>query len=332
MKRIIYLISMFLLACSEDEVDIPNHVPGEVKIVNGKTFVAYGEGGLFITDIATQEVVTQIFPTGKMKSIDDFDVDGNLLFALDARNDNYLAVYNINESKLIGNPILVNGTPFNGISAKSGNLAVSGGTQQLEYFQYSQAGELTGSALFGRDRGHPDVLLSENGQVAFVSTDFQAEPNKPRFGVMALYLGDKLNIPGVLSEHRIAGAGFSESTTQPVGFPIKLQIYKNHLFVAHAAGLTIIELIDNSAFGTANTFNFSIESTAIKVDNDIAYIVGITPNGKALLKIDVTDFANPFVLETQLLNIGSSIPTSLAITNQFVFITAGEEGLLKLSN
>lgn len=334
MKRIFFYVLILLAGCS-DEFDIPNHVPGAVKISDGRAFVAYGEGGLIITDIATENILAQIFPPREMNSIDDFDVDGNLLFVIDARNTNYLAVYsisNINEPKLVDGPIQVNGGPFNGISASAGNLVVSGGTFFLEYFQYSQGGKLKGSALFGRDRGHPDVLLSDNGQVAFVSTDFQIVPDKPRFGAMALYLGEKLGIPGVLSEYRIEGADFSEGLTTPVGFPIKLKVHEDHLLVAHRAGLTVIELIDGSAFGTANTFDFGIEATAIESLGNIAYIAGATANGQALIKVNVSDLSSPSIVETELLDIADNIPTSIAVTDQFVYVTAGESGLLKLND
>jgi hypothetical protein len=334
MKRLFFFALVVLIGCSED-FDVPNHVPGIVKIFDNKAFIAYGEAGLIITDIATDAVLTQIFPPRDMKSIDDFDVDGDLLFIIDARNKNYLASYSIgdiNNPKLEDGPILVNGGPFNGVSANNGNLVVSGGTLLLEYFQYSSAGKLKGSVTFGRDRGHPDVTLSDNGQVAFVSTDFQIVPDKPRFGAMALHLGEKLSIPSVLSEYRIEGAGFSQGLTMPVGFPIKIKVHNDHLLVAHGGGLTIIELIENSAFGTVNTFDFEIEATAIATLNNTAYIVGYTPNGQVLMKIDLKDIDNLSVLETELLNIASSVPTSVAATNQFVFIAAGEAGLLKLGN
>lgn len=322
-----------LAGCSDD-FNVPNHVPGVVKIFDSKVFVAYGEGGLFITDANTDEVLAQIFPPEEMHSIDDFDVDGDLLFVIDARNKNYLASYSISDvshPKLVDGPILVNGGPFNGISASTGNLVVSGGTLMLEYFQYSPRGSLKGSALFGRDRGHPDVLLSDNGQVAFVATDFQIVPDKPRFGAMALYLGNELSIPGVLSEYRIEGADFSEGLTTPVGFPIKLKVHQEHLFVAHRAGLTLIELIEESAFGSATTFDLGIEVTAIETLNNTAFVVGDTPDGKALMKIDLTDLNAPTIMETVILDIGSSIPTAVAVTDQFVYIAAGEAGLLKLS-
>lgn len=334
MKRFLLFTFVIFIGCSDD-FDVPNHVPGIVKVFDGKAFVAYGEGGLIVTDIATEAVVAQIFPPRSMNSIDDFDVDGDLLFVIDARNKNFLATYSItdiNNPKLIDGPINVNGGPFNGIAANGGNLIVSGGTFLLEYFQYSSDGKLKGSATFGRDRGHPDAIISDNGQVAFISTDFQIVPDKPRFGATALYLGDELGIPGVISELRIDGAGFSQGLTKPVGFPIKMEVHNNHLLVAHGAGLTIIELIEDAAFGTSNTYDFDIEVTAIASLNNTAYILGYTPAGQALIKIDLTDVNNPVVEEMELLDIGSSVPTSVAVTSQYIFIAAGEAGLIRLTN
>ena len=325
------LVIVISLGCSTDYV-VPSHVPGVVRVVDEKVFAAYGDGGIIISDATTGQVISHIIPPREMVSIDDFDVADNLLFVLDARGQDYLAVYSIvdiNNPSLVEGPIKVVGGPYNGISAKSGNIVVSGGSRFLEYFQYSLNGKLSGPATFGRDRGHPDVLLSDNGQVAFASTDFIAPINGARFGVIALSLGTELNIPGVISQEPIPEAGFSQGITSPVGFPIQVEVYGDHLLVAHGGGVTIIELVNQSGFGQSQLIDLGIEALNIVAENDVAYITGFGAD-PVLLKVDISDILNPIVIETVSLNIGASVPLSLSLSNQFIFIAAGEAGILKL--
>ncbi|MEQ9404045.1 MAG: hypothetical protein RIM99_10690 [Cyclobacteriaceae bacterium] len=332
MRGLFSLILLMLLGCSTEYV-IPNHYPGVIKIKDNLLFTAYGEGGLFITDIETDQVVAHIIPQGEMKGIDDFSIDGDLLFVLDARSQDYFASYSISlvESPvLLDGPIAVQGGPYNGISARGGNIVVSGGSGFLEYFQYSADGKLTGSATFGRDRGHPDVILSNTGAVAFVSTDFSTRVNGSRFGMISLLLGATLNVPGVISQHPIPEAGFTLGINSPVGFPIQADIYNNHLLVAHGGGMTIIELIDEAAFGETSLFNPGIEAVSVIAENNIAYIIGYSNSNPVLIKADITDILNPITLETVALDINDDIPTSVALSSQHIFVAAGKSGIVKL--
>ena len=327
------LFVLVALACSDDYA-VPSHVPSVVKVNGNNVFVSYGDGGLIVTDETTGEVVAHLFPAGAMKGIDDFVIDGDLLFVLDARGKNYVATYNIGDlqnPELVDGPYLVQGGPFNGISARGGNLVVSGGTFYLEYFQYSSSGELSGSASFSRDRGHPDVLLSNNGQVAFVSTDFQLDKkvDNARFGIMALSLGTKLQIPTVISQVGILEAGITEGLTTPVGFPIQTALSGDNLLVAHGGGLTVIELIDESALGNMQLVDFGVEAISVEVQDDVAYVIGIGSE-PFLVKFDISDASTPLITETVPLNIGSSIPTSVAVSSTSIYIAAGEAGLVRL--
>jgi hypothetical protein len=332
MKRYFIYILLLSLGCSRDYV-VPNHFPGVVKVFDNRIFVAYGEGGLIVKDIITNQVIAHVFPPRDMRSIDDFDVDGDLLFIIDARNRNSLAVYSIadiNNPELVDAPIEVHGGPFNGISAKSGNVVVAGGTGFLEFFQYSNSGELSGPVTFGRDRGHPDVLLSEDGLSAFISTDFNTPVDDARFGIESLSLGKELRIPTLISKQGIPEAGFTKGRTSPVGFPIHTKVYQGHLLVAHGGGLTIVQLIEGSAFGQTNLYDFGINAIAVETSSDMAYIIGYSNDEPVMLRVDLSDINSPALLESETLNIGDNIPTSIALSNQSVYITAGEAGLLDL--
>ena len=331
--RYCYLFLALLLISCTDDFTVPNHVPGVIKIVGDNAFVSYGDGGLIVTNLVTDQVVTHIFPVGDMRGIDDFDIVGDLLFVLDARGNNYLASYSINnlsEPELIDGPYLVPGEPFNGISARNGNLVVSGGTRHLEYFQYDVSGEIRGPATFGRDRGHPDVLLSDNGQVAFASTDFNLDRkvNDARFGILALSLGTELQIPAEIDQIGITDAGITEGVSTPVGFPIQTALYNDRLLVAHGGGLTIIDLIEQSAFGTSRQIDLGVNAISVQAQNDIAYVIGLGTEA-TLVKVDISDPSSPTIIETVALNAGGNIPTSVALSSTSVFIAAGEAGLLQ---
>ncbi len=326
-------LALVLLSCTDDYT-VPSHVPSVVKISGDHLFVSYGDGGLIVTELSTDQVVGHIFPVGDMRGIDDFDVVGDLLFVLDARGKNYLASYSIadlSNPELLDGPYSVQGGPFNGISARNGNLVVSGGTRYLEYFQYTSSGKINGSASFGRDRGHPDVLLSDNGQVAFASTDYDLsrKVNDARFGVMALSLGTELQIPTVISQIGIEEAGITDGVTSPVGFPIQTALHGNQLLVAHGGGLTIVDLIEQAALGTSRLIDLGMNGISVQAQNDVAYVIGIAPD-PILVKVDISDPANPSITETVSLNIGNNIPTSLALSSTSVFIAAGAAGLVML--
>lgn len=333
MRYCYVLLILMCLSCTDDYI-VPSHVPDIVKVSGNHLFTSYGDGGLIVTDLNTDQVVSHIFPAGEMNGIDDFDIVGDLLFVLDARGKNYVATYsiaNIQEPEFLDGPYLVKGGPFNGVSARGGNLVVSGGTIYLEYFRYNASGEISGSISFGRDRGHPDVLLSDNGQVAFISTDFNGQVDNARFGVLSLALGaDDLSIPTVISEMGIPEAGFTGGVTSPVGFPIQTAQNDDQLLVAHGGGLTIIELANQSGFGNSQLVDIGIEATGVQVQNDIAYVIGIGA-GPALVKVDVSDLLNPVITETVNLSIGSSIPTSIALSTTSVYIAAGEAGIVELA-
>ncbi|WP_421765087.1 hypothetical protein [Ekhidna sp.] len=331
MRNYFLIAFILLLSCSENH-DVPNHTPGVVKVFNNLLMVAYGEGGLIISDEISGEVLAQIFPPQGMNSIDDFDVDGDLIFVLDSRGRDYMAVFSFDgdETSLVSDPVIVEGGPFNGISASNGNLVVSGGTTFLNRFTYSSSGDIQGPISFGRDRGHPDVILSSNGQVAFISADFGIGLDIDRFGVMSLYIGDELEIPSVISELGIADAGLTEGLTTPVGFPIQTALHNDNLIVAHGGGLTIIRLIEEFVFGSSTNIDIGISAISVAVSQDTAYIIGYQDGTPTLVRVDLTDLDNPAIINSETLITNESIPTSIAVGSNDLYIAAGTAGLIIL--
>lgn len=307
-------------------------MPGVLKVHNGLLYAAYGEGGLVISDESSGEFLAQLFPPRNMNSIDDFDVEGNLIFAIDSRGQDYMCVFTFERNEgpdLVTPPVEVQGGPFNGISAKNGNLVVSGGTTFLKRFTYSKSGDIEGPITFGRDRGHPDVLLSDNGQYAFISTDFTGLVDQEPFGITSLFIGEALSIPTLVSELGLPGSGFTVGVTKPVGFPIQSAILEEHLLVAHGGGLAIIQLVDQGGFGNNFTLDIGINGIAVAAEQATIYVIGYQNENPMLVSIDVSDIQNPVILDTHLL-MTNQIPTSIAIGATDLYIAVGQDGIIQL--
>lgn len=324
-----------LWSCSNNAGYLQNGYPAFVRVNGSYAYTANGELGLDIIDLNNLRTVHRMLPQREMHSIDAMSIDGNLLFLIDARGEDYLAVYDVSNPvnpQLIDGPIGVNGGPFTGVSAAGGNVVVSGGTTHLNYFKYTSGGKLSNSeAIFGRDRGHPDVLLSNDGQVAYLSTDFNGLVDDAEYGVVTVALGDLATSPVLLSEIGIPGSGFTEGTTQPSGFPIKTAILSDDvLLVAHGVGLSIIDLVQGRILASMRTVDIGIAATNLAIYQSIAYVVGNSPS-PTLVKVDLSDIANPSVIETVPLNTSGGIPTSVAVTDQLVLIAANEGGLMVMN-
>ncbi|MEO9485602.1 MAG: hypothetical protein ABJG47_19235 [Ekhidna sp.] len=328
--RYVFIFVISLLFSCKETYEVPNHTPGVVRVIDGLLMTAYGEGGLIIANENSGEVITQIFPPQGMNSIDDFDKDGDLIFVLDSRGRDYMAVFSFDgrAADLVTKPLTVEGGPFNGISASNGNLVVSGGTTFLNRFKYSNNGELEGPVTFGRDRGHPDVLLSDDGQAAFISTDFDGGVNG--FGVTSLYIGDQLQIPFIASELRILESGITIGVTGPVGFPIQTATYNDNLIVAHGGGLTIISLIENYVFDTSTNVDIGISGVSLAMDSNIGYIIGYQGEIPTLVKVDLSDISSPILVSSESLPTEGNIPTSIALGDTDIYIAAGTAGLIVL--
>ncbi|MDN5203654.1 hypothetical protein QQ008_19855 [Fulvivirgaceae bacterium BMA10] len=334
-KIFICSICVLILACQEEPYDIPHGVPSVVKIYNNYAYTTNGEFGLDIIDLNTLKTVNKMPPAREMNSIDNLSITDNLLFAIDARGEDFLAVFSLDNPtspKLVSGPVPVQGAPFTGVSAANGNVVVSGGTTFMNFRKYDANGKLSDTeGRFGRDRGHPDILLSEDGRVAYASTDFNGQVNGARFGMIALELDGLTNSPRLISEIGIPGAGFTAGTTRPAGFPIQSALADDHLLVAYGEGLAIIELVNGRGLASLNTLDLGLAAISISVFNGVAYVIGNEPT-PTLVKIDISDIENPVIIESISLNTNGGIPTSIDVNNQYILIAANEGGLIVMNN
>lgn len=323
-----------IFSCANDPNYLESGFPSFVRIDGNYAYVASGELGLDIIDLNSMEVVRRMLPQREMHSIDAFSIDGDLLFVIDARGEDYLAVYSLvdpTDPVLVSGPVGVNGGPFTGVSAAGGNVVVSGGTTHLNFYKYDGSGNLSKTeSIFARDRGHPDVLLSSDGEVAYLSTDFNDIVDDAEFGIVTVGLDDLTRSPVLISELGIPESGFTTGTTRPTGFPIKTAVLNNHLLVAHGGGLSVIELIEGKALTNIQTYNFSIEATDIALFGTTAYLVGSFDSQALMVSVDLSDIDNPTVIESTPLN-AASIPTSIAVNSNWIVIAAHEGGLITIA-
>jgi hypothetical protein len=315
---------LILFSCQKKE-DIETRNSSCVVIHGDYAYFANGERGIQVINLETKGTVALLSPFFPARSIDDLCLDGNLLFALDAEVVGYISVYNIENPaapKLLSSNTKVPVEPFSGISANNGNVVVSGGTKYFSHKTYNAEGEISkGQNRLTRDQGHPDVLLSNDGNTALISTHFEGS----RFGIISAKLTN--SDVEVISEIIIPGAGFTTGTTDLTGFPIKSALYQNSVLVAHGAGLTIFDL-NNNALTQLIHLNLNIEAVNITVHNDFAYVIGYSPL-PTLVKVDIKDLNSPSIIESTELSTAGDI-SSIAVSDKAIFITAGESGILSL--
>lgn len=281
--------------------------------------------GIKIIDPTTEETISVISPKLPAKSFDDIAISDGYLFALDARGDGFLMVFSLENPtnpQHTGSITSVPVEPYCGVSAQNGNVVISGGTKHIAHHSYDLSSGLVSnkSACLERDRGHPDISLSTNGKTAYVSTHFGG----PEFGILSIKLNEIPNIPTVISEFDIAGAGFTGGTFDHTGFPIKSIASDSVLYVAHGNGLSIYNITDNSISETAN-IDLGIEAMDVCIYKNKAYVIGINSTSKLVI-VNIENSIDPSIIETISLS-PSSQPASISVSETTMAITYYENSV-----
>lgn len=322
-----YFLSLLLLLaqCKKEDINLETGKTFNVITHQHYAYLANGTQGIQVIDLESNETKSILLPILPTKSIDDLSIDRNYLFALDADESGFISVYDISNPsspKILSSTTPVPVGPYAGISAKNGNVVVSGGTKYFSHRTYNSNGGIKSQENdLTRDQGHPDVLLTTDGNTALISTHFEGE----RFGIISASLS--ANNVNVESEITLNGAGFSTGTIDLIGFPIKSDLYKNHVLVAHGGGLSILSLND-SKLTLLQTLNLGIEAINVSVYKDIAYVIGYK-NGPQLLKISLSDINNPIINERIVLS--NTSVSGLDVSENGILITTGAEGIIRLN-
>jgi len=298
-----------------------------VVIAGQFAFAAAGAQGMVIVDLRTPEIAGFVAPPSGTGSIDDVSIDGDLLFVLDADGAGALSVFSIADPMqptLASGPVAVNAGPFAGVSAANQRVVVSGGTGLLSERSYAADGTLSGSAsTIDLGIGQPDVLVAEDGETAFVSTDFAGFFDGQTFGITVIDI-TATNL-SILDRIGIAGSGFSPGVEGPANFPIESAQSGDTLYVASGNGVSVFDTSNPSSVQTLATIPLNTNPVNVDVVGNTLYLVGNSPT-PTLTMIDVSVLSSP-IIETTILPTGSR-PLGVAATNSSIVIADSNLGIL----
>lgn len=292
-------------------------------------FAAAGPQGVLIVDLESLEVVGQVDPPLNSNSVDDVAVAADLLFALDGSRPGNLSVFSIADPlqpRLVTEPTAVDVGPFAGVSAANGRVIVSGGTRQLSLISVDQSGILGDDiAQIDLGVGQPDVLISNDGETAFVSTDFSGRVDGARFGITLIDVPAPSDSISILDRAGIVGAGFSPGADGPANFPIESAQQDDTLFVASGAGVSVFDISDPLTLRPITVIPLDVNPVNVDVLNNQLFVVGNSP-APTLTVIDVDDVNAPDVSTIDLPTNGE--PLGVAATEEHVVIADEVLGIL----
>ena len=321
-------VPAFSRQSTASEVEILNtFATNNIVATEPFAFAAAGSQGIVVVDLATLTIANVVSPPAGTGTIDDLCLDGGLLFTLDGAGAGALSVFSIAnpaEPTLVSGPVGAAVGPFAGVSASNGRVVVSGGTSLLSVRSYDDDGNLFGAvSSIDLGIGQPDVLVSDDGSTAYVSTDFAGLVNGQSFGITVI---DISGIPTtVLDQIGIPGAGFSPGTSGPANFPIESALQGDVLFVAAGNGVSVIDVSNPASVQTITQIPLSTNPVNIDVFDDTLYVVGNSPSS-TLTTIDISNLSSP-VVETVVLP-GNGSPLGVAATSTHVVVADDDLGVL----
>lgn len=296
-----------------------------VAIEGPLAFVSLGERGFEIVDVASGNVLEIVPPPASSESVDDLAIAGDFLFVLDARPPGHLSVFSLAASpklKLTSAPIEVAVGPFSGVSAGGGRVIVSGGTSLMSLRAYDSEGKL-GPLVAEIDcgRGQPDILMSPDGDRAFVSTHRWG----PYFGLTSVRVSpSSLTRTGSVN---LDTYGFTAGGAKPASFPIETAFEGDVLYAATLRGLTVVSIAASDQLTRSTTLDLGVKGVNVDVRNHLVAVVGSSPRPMLVL-VDVSSPSSPRVVRSIPLPNGSR-PTGVAIGATHVVVAAGNQGVLR---
>ena len=334
-KRVLFLIVAFISGLffatqvfGEDVQVLNTFDSCNVAIGDGVAYVAAGNNGIVLVDLSASAIAGTVSPPPTTGTVDDIAVDGELLFTLDGFSPGRLTVFSIADPlqpAVVSGPTTVDVGPFAGVSAANGRVVVSGGTGLLNAFSYNQNGILSSTrATIDLGIGQPDVLVSDDGSLAFVSTDFAGNVDGEPFGLTVVNLANVPASVSILDRVGIDGAGFSAGFATPANFPVEAALDGDTLYMAYGSGVTAFDVSNPGNVQTIAEIPLSTNSVNIDVFEDQLYIVGNSPTA-TLTTIDVANLNSPAVTTA---NLPAGQPLGVAVTNGAVVIADGSLGVV----
>ena len=262
--------------------------PGEAGNIVARGSFAYvtlGDSGFAVAEAGSGRRVAVASPGPGMESVDDVAIDGDLLFALDARPPGALSVWSLRDPSRparVGPAVHVPVGPFSGVSARAGLCIVSGGTSELTAWRYDSAGTLASAGSLDLGRGQPDVLVA-SGELAFVSSHYWG----PYFGLDVVR--SEAGTFSRVGRLPLDGAGFTAGGAKPATFPLESAMLDSvTLLVAHQRGLAVVRVRDPRAPALIEVIGVG---PAVNVDA-AGRVAAVTVGGSAPL-VAFVDFDAP---------------------------------------
>ena len=305
------------------DVTLNRQTSNNVVIEGNLAYGARGGPGVVVMDLRSREFTNFNGPPGAGR-VDDVAIADGLLFVLDAQSGGNLSVYSLADPEspsLVSGPVSVPIAPFAGVSAGGGRVVVSGGTSLLTVRSYSSTGQLGGAvASIDLGIGQPDVLVSADGEQAFVSTDFSGFFGGAGFGISTIDLNTPPMAPTLVSRTGLVGSGFSAGSQAPANFPIESAVVDGLLVTAHGGGLS--RIMDNGLlFGTT-----SVGFPAVNVDgiDSTAFVAG---TGRRVAEVSINAATGAAVLQGTQTFVGPGAFTGVAAHPIFLAIASNAGGL-----
>jgi len=303
-----------------------------IVIAGDYAYAAQSTEGLAAINLKTRELTIATTGNNIVPRVDDLSFDGRFLFTLNAGSTaNALSTFSLAEPaqpSLVSGPVSAMSGFFSGVSAANGRVAVAGGTSSLQVRNYNtETGAIANqSSSLDFVIGHPDVLLSADGELAHVSVDFPN--NNFRFGISTVNLND----PPVASTVGPAfgltdlDGNFSLSSggQAPTNFGVESALINERLLVTSGNQLSILSSDGSSLQGSLDIGFFTIN---VDGDNDTsAFVVGALNGVPQLAEIDLTNPNSPTLAATTAFP-GAGQFTGVAVNDDYIVIAANEGGL-----
>lgn len=330
MKKLALALSLFLSSCtslipgisfeqSKGQAIMTTGSANNIVLQDNIAYASMGNKGIAVIELAQEKVLLDLAPPLKAQSVDDLAIADNLLFALDANPPAFLSVYSLEDPhkpELIGKAEPIDMKVFSGVSAAKGKVVVSGGTQKVLVWTYDQKGQMSQtSADTDLGTGQPDVLLSPDGQTAYVSTHFQGSD----YGVTELLLNDPQK-PTLKNTLVIEGSGFSAGHEIPANFALESALYGNTLLTAFGGGLA---LINTDGLKLKQIIHSDLKGVNVDVFGNTAFMVGSAPQA-AVVEINLKE--GKAVRQINL----KGKPTGISANESYIAIAANEAGVLSI--
>jgi hypothetical protein len=305
--------------------ELPRGAASSIVMVGERAYVSMGEAGLGIVSAPRGRLLETLDPPTGAESIDALSYDDGILFALDARPPAAVFAYTLRGAgppAITSPPHPVELDGISGLSAGGGRVAISGGSDPTTIHSYDRAGRISELASAADvARAQPDVHVAPDGQVAYLSAQFE----RSRFGIAAIGLARPPAPTTALSAVELKRAGYTAGGSRPSRFPLDADLDGATLVVAHGGGVTLLDVSDPADPRVAGALALPFAAVAVDALDGFAAVVGSVP-GPSLAFLDIRDPSTPRLLRTVEIDVPSLL-TGVSLGPRHAAVSAGTAGV-----